>query len=176
MSTNKITDMMPATRATIEQISYYLTHSSLSGSSLSLENDILTIHFKNDMLQGTWPTKEQLQYIKDVIFWNTAIELPYENNIIQLNRSNHALTVNFKNYEITTKFFLKMKDFGVVVTGFDMCYDEFSFYYKVAGRYHFSYSELEELQELINPNIKQHDSIRIAGFDGIYSVRVSLKK
>lgn len=156
----------------VERINHYLKNSPLCNSTVSFENDTLKISFKANSKASNLPTNEQLMQIKNIVFWSSQIELPYESNLIKYNANTKVMTINMKYYDITSEFFFKMIDFGVNIIGFDISNDDFCFFYSISGRYHFTYDELEILQAIINPSIKKHDSIRIVGFDGTYTLRV----
>jgi uncharacterized protein YacL len=51
-----------------------------------------------------------------------------------------------------------------------------NFIYTLHDRNVLNYEELESLQNIINPNIKSHDSIRIMGYKGEYNFYVNLCK
>lgn len=163
-------------QSAVERISHYLKNSPLCNSTVSFENDILTIHFKVDSKDSNLPTNEQLAQIKNIVFWSSQIELPYESNLIEYNANTKIMTINMKCYDITSEFFFKMIDFGVNVIGFDISNNDFCFFYSISGRYHFTYDELEILQAIINPTISRHDSIRIVGFDGTYTLRANFNR
>ena len=164
-------------QSVMERINHYLKNSPLCQSTMSFANDILEIHFQSINSEDIrLPSDEQIMQIKNIVFWDSKIQLPYAKNLVEYNTNTKIMTINMKCYNITSEIFHKMTEFGVNVTGFDISADDFCFFYSVCGRYHFDYEELEALQNIINPNIQNHDSIRIVGFDGIYTLRVKFNR
>lgn len=161
----------------MERINHYLKNSPLSKSTVSFGNNILEIQFQSiNSEDSKLPSNEQIMQIKNIVFWDSKIELPYEKNLVEYNADTKIMTINMKCYNITSEFFHKMTEFGVNVTGFDISTDDFCFFYSICGRYHFDYNELETLQAIIDPTIQRHDSIRIVGFDGTYTLRVKFNR
>ncbi len=162
-------------QSTVARIMHYLQHSSLSRSTVSLKDDNITINFQSDGNDDA-PSKEQLLNIKNIVFWEPTIELPYAGNLINYDAEGKTMTINITGYDVISSFFEKMKGFGVRVTAFDFDHDSFCFYYVTGAQYHFTYDELDQLQAVVNPEIKHHDSLRVLGYDGSYSIRVAMNK
>lgn len=158
----------------VARIMHYLQQSSLSRSTVSLKDTILTIHFQGD--GNEVPSQEQLRYIQNIMFWDSSIDLPCASNLIRYDEPSNTMTINIRSYDTVSSFLEKMKEFGVRITAFDFEHDSFCFYYVIGANYHFTYDELEQLQAVVNPEIKNHDSLRVLGYDGSYSIRVAMNK
>ena len=163
-------------QSTVERIMYYLKNSSLRSSTITQKNNILIINFQAENSEAVIPSRDQLEHIREIVFWDNNIELPHEDNLFKYFDKKNYLRINLGNYDIAYNFFMAIRQFGVHVCSFDISKEEMFFAYKLSGRYHFNSEELDILQNLINPNINNHDSIRIVGFDGIYSIRIKLNK
>lgn len=176
MNTVKTNQQQTYLQTTVDRLEYYLKNSSLRDSTITITNNTLVISFPSKDSGPNIPSDDQIRNIRGIVFWDSNIELLYVDNIFQYVHSQNYLRIDIRNYELMTSFFKTIKQFGITIYSFDMKDNEFCFNYKLSGRYHFTYDELNVLQNIINPNIKNHDSIRITGFDGIYTIRVTLKK
>lgn len=167
------------TTATINRLKSYLANSNLGKSIVKFDakSSTLSIEFKSSVEGHTAiPTAEQFNYIRSIIFWSNSIELPYIEEHFCYNSETNILTVTIKYYEIASGLYEMLCKFGVCVRSFDMGKNDLCFCYTLEGHKPFNYDELEQLQNIINPEILYHDSIRVIGCEGVYSLRVNLSK
>lgn len=160
------------TQTIVERLKYYFRNSDLEQSSISLEGDTILVKFKYPIC----PTTKQLKTIKNIVFWTDTLDVPYIDDLVFFCLETNTLSINIKNYDIISGLYKRMKEFGVSVKSFDVSENDICFCYTLSGRNPFNCDELDEFQNIINPDIKNHDSIRIVGFDGVYSFRVNLKR
>ncbi len=89
-------------------------------------------------------------------------------------KRNTPLTIANKYPEVFYKLYHQLKHFNLDVKKFFLTDSEIEFVFVANGRPTLNYNELEVLQNIINPEIKHHDSIRVIGFDHVYTLRARL--
>lgn len=119
------------------------------------------------------PEFEVIEHIRQMVFYDLAI--PNIEKVFYFNIEKNELTIDLKYYEMFILLWKKLKENNNVEM---VCFKKDSLEYSCI-HYHtrnISYNELEELQNIVNPEIKYHDSIRVVYRCGISVVLVDLGK
>ena len=85
-----------------------------------------------------------------------------------------SLVMNQKYPEVLFELYHQLKEFKLDVKKFFFRTSEVEFVFVASGRAPLNYDELEVLQNIIDPQIKHHDSIRVVGYDHVYTLRARL--
>ena len=136
-------------------------------TEIEFSNHELHVKFKET------PDFEVIATIRSMVFYDLAI--PSIENVFFFNLEKNELTINLKHYEMFILLWKKLKENNHVV----MVYFKKNSLEYSCIHYHtrnISYNELEELQDIVNPEIKYHDSIRVVYRAGISVVLVDLDK
>lgn len=151
----------------IKQAKYYLERTELKPVTLTKNGDILEIICSQE------PTDEHLVQLRSIIF--SADNIVVSSKVGSLiSTDGHKISIQLKAYEIFNGLYKKLGELGVKVLSAEFGPKDVAFTYVLAGRFVLNYAELEELQNIINPAIEQHDSIRVIGDGGSYTLRATI--
>ena len=154
-----------------ERVENYLQTTNLAPYvTEKISKNLIRITLAND------PTDEQVARIRELLLFRDEIHVfpPLSEMVIVEGRT---IDINIPCYEIFCNLYLQLKAFGVKVTDakFDMK-SNMEFIYLLKGRNFLMYDELAVLQDIINPAILHHDSIRVMVDHGECTMRINLDK
>lgn len=155
----------------LKKIRYYLENTNLVPINITFEGQVLKIDCSET------PNEEQLQHLEDALFFTNKLD-----TCINCARHDHKfvtlvgseITVYMHNYKIFVELYKKLDEFGMQITDVEISPNEILFTYSASGRSVLNYAELDELQNIVDPLISAHDSIRVMGMSGKYDMRVRI--
>ena len=154
-----------------ERIENYLKTTNLAPYVINvLSDDRTTITLASD------PTDEQVTRIREMLLFRDEIHVfpPLSDMVIVDGRT---IDINVPHYEAYCKLYQQLKDFGVKVTDAKFeSKNNLMFTYLLKGRSFLLYDELGVLQNIIDPTIKHHDSIRVMVSSGECTMRIDFTK
>lgn len=148
----------------------YLVNTNLGPATLTIENGILTIG-----CSGSVSEKEMIE-LRNVIFTGNYDNINVSQRASSLMQKNdNTIIVNLKIYDIFTNIYEKLVELGVTMLEASFDPNDIYFTYSLSGRSVLNYTELGILQDLIDPSIAEHDSIRVMGNGGnSYTLRANV--
>ena len=122
------------------------------------------------------PTKEHLRHLEQLIFFTDKLKVTHSGGEL-VSADENTISIQIAGYYQFASIYQMLTEMHSDVTEAKISYpSEIIFTYFIVGRCVLSYMELEQLQNVINPMIEDHDSIRVMGMQGEYSMRVDLKR
>lgn len=150
----------------VNTLQYYLTETDLGEFEIIRINDSLEISLEKA------PSVEQVNRLKDLIFFSDIIQMPCADDSIIV--SGNKIHINMQHHNTFTAIYDMIQSFGVKVIAAEIKEHELIFTYKLAGRQYLNCDELDTLQYIVDPKVKYHDSIRILGSEGTYNIYIAL--
>lgn len=136
--------------------------------TITFEANELTITFKES------PTSDVIENIKEIVF-SKSVVIPNLEKLYTFNSETNQLVIKLKNYELFILLLKKLEENNNVIMAY---IKDGSLEYSCIHYYtrNLNYTELEELQTLVNPSIPYHDSIRVSYRFGISVISIDLLK
>lgn len=157
------------TQAAIDRLKDYLLSTSLTSANVSVKNDMLFVEFAD----GTCPTEENVREARKIFYWTDELTVPHIDGFVHYYDTNNTLLINLVHYEEICKICEKLKSFGAVVKGFDLNFHEYTFTYDVPGRSSLNYSELMEIEQIIDPKEdKDLEHLSVFRMDCFYTLTI----
>lgn len=136
--------------------------------SVTLEQDIVTLKFDKE------PEPQLVKKIEEIVFFTNEVVL--SNISSNFAASGKAIMINLKNYPIFCRMYETLKSFKCNIFMVEILKDEVVFAYTLKHKHDLCSDELDVLQNIINPKIKEHDSIRVSYSHGVSTMRAYLTK
>lgn len=158
--------MKRAVEIVTEKIRIYIEKVNID-SSIELDGDILTIRFNQI------PSQLMVTHIKQLIFFTNEIIIPDIDQVFKLRRK--CIKVDLSKYEEFYFIFNSLKDFNCNVLIATLTENEsISFECILKYQRDFTCKQLDAIQSIVNPQIANHDSIRVTYRHGISSISIDL--
>lgn len=135
------------TQAAIERLKDFLLSTPSHRANIELKGDMLFVEFKD----GIQPTDEVIQEARKIFYWTDTVAIPHIDGFVHHYSSNNTTMINLVHYEEICKICEKLKSFGAVLKGFDLNFHEYTFTYDIPGRSNLNYSELMEIEQIVEP-------------------------
>lgn len=135
---------------------------------VELEDDMLTLKFSEE------PKPEIVKQIEEMVFFTNEIIM--SNIRSNFADSGKAIMIDLKNYPIFCRIYESLKSFKCNIFMVEIMENELVFAYTLKHKHDLCADELDILQNIINSNIKNHDSIRVSYDKGVSTMRVDLAK
>lgn len=154
----------------LEQTNTYFERTSLEPVTLHIDGNVLRITCSAE------PSDKHLAELRNIIFGagvgeNITVSSMASNLIV---KNGCDISVSLETYEIFCGLYKKLHELGVTVLSAEFDPKNVSFTYALVGRFVLNYDELGTLQNIIDPTIAHHDSIRVIGDGRSYTLRAKI--
>lgn len=145
-----------------------LTEKSDLKFELVLTDDILTIKFDKE------PTQRAMELIRELVFFTNEVVVTNIESLVK--QSGNNIIVSFKNYPVFCRVLAKLEDLKCKVHIVELKSMELIFDYILSEKHDLNDTELQKIQEIVNPDVADHDSIRVCYNNGVSSMCIDLLK
>ncbi len=135
------------TQAAIERLKDFLLSTHSHRANIELKGDMLFVEFQD----GIQPTDQVIEKARQIFYWTDAIVVPHIEGFVHHYSSNNTTMINLVHYEEICKIKEKLSSFGAVLKAFDLNFHEYTFTYDVPGRSNLNFSELMEIEQIVEP-------------------------
>lgn len=156
---------------TIQTLLCYLEHKDLGPLSKSYDETQTVL----EIVCTHCPSENSIHHLENLIFFTKEIGVTHaKGRLVSLDENK--IYIQIAGYYQFAGLYKKLRELGVNVRAAQINYpSDITFIYHLGDRCVLDYSELEQLQSVIDPTIENHDSIRVIGVNGEYTLRASLK-
>lgn len=152
----------------IEKIRLYIDKRNIACSIGFFDNQ-LCIKFADRL------TLEIIKQIKELVFFTNEIIITNIDSLFE--GEDNCIKIYFTSgYEKFVKMYSALKEFKACVCMCEITSSCITFHYTLSHKHDLNYAELEILQNIINPEIKNHDSIRVSYLNGVSTLCADLSK
>lgn len=135
---------------------------------IELADYMLTLKF------GKKPSPEIVKKIEEMVFFTNEVVM--SNLATNFVDNGQEILINLKNYPVFCRLYETLKTFKCNIFMVEIKEHELVFAYTLKHKHDLGADELDILQNIINCNIKNHDSIRVSYTDGVSTLSVNLLK
>ncbi|MBR3614435.1 MAG: hypothetical protein IKL55_04590 [Clostridia bacterium] len=139
------------TQAAINQFEEYLRSTDFNSANISHQRDTLLVEFP----EGTKPSPEFIQKVGNIFYWSNELSNSHLDGAIHYYDFTNSLLINLSFYEEICQVCEKLKSFKIALTAFELGNSGYTFTYDIHGRSPLSYTELLEIEQIINPEEKE---------------------
>lgn len=147
MTTNETKVVGVRTKAAIKRLEDYLLTTAAYNAVIELRSDLLFVSFQEESSF----TETILEKARQIFYWTDKLTVPHIDGFVHYYPATNTMLINLVHYEEICNICEKLNGFSAKVTGFDLNFHEYTFTYDVPGRSNLSYSELLEIEQIINP-------------------------
>ena len=156
----------------IQTLLNYLEHEDLGPLSKSYNEDNTVL----ELVCTRCPSEDNIRHLKELIFFTNEIKVTHAKGELVLFNEN-KIAIQIAGYYQFAGLYKMLKELHASVSSAQIDYpSDITFVYRLNGRCVLNYLELDQLQGVINPMIEDHDSIRVMGMEGEYTLRASLRR
>lgn len=131
-------------------------------------NSTLILEFKEK------PQPEIAKAVEDLVFFSNEFQMKNLSSIFTINDTK--IIIRLQNYPLFCRLYETLKSFKANVFMVEVTKKKIVFAYTLKHKHDLGADELDQLQNLINPEITEHDSIRVCYNNGVSTLDVDLTK
>ena len=159
------------TQEAISKLQDYVKRSNVSIAEISISQGN-----KVKFLLNNRPTMDQLKQMeRELYFVDSTVHIKL--NPSAFDYKDCVLTVSEYTHSVFRGVLSELYQVpGMHIEQVEISEGELTFYYRMATRPFLNAEELERIQQKVDPSIPDHDSIRVFGFKGQYTLYIRFKK
>lgn len=150
----------------ISKLQAYAARNNLTIVDINVDFKKVKILFKER------PTAEQIADMKrELYFIDSTVDIKLKPSAFSMHEM--VLTVSWRTHNIFVGVHRELVQIpGLRIEQVEVREGEIVFYYHMTTRAFLNASELDSIQTLVDPTIADHDSIRVFGFKGQYTLYI----
>lgn len=136
--------------------------------SITLEGTAILIVFDKT------PSPEIVTQIKELVFFTNELVLSSIDSVFVHNA--HTIIIDVTRYPVFVQMYNTLKDLKAKVFMIEVTNSFLEFQYTLDDKHDLNAKNLDTLQDIINPTIGNHDSIRVSYSNGVSTLCADLLK
>ena len=135
---------------------------------LELESNVVTLKFEKE------PEPELVKKIEVLVFFTNEMIVSNINEIF--SNSGKVIMIRLDNYSKFCQMYETLKSFKCYIFMAEINDSNLVFHYTLKHKHDLNYGELNILQNIVNPCVAHHDSIRVSYCNGVATLNANLAK
>lgn len=159
------------TQEAITKLQDYVKRSNVSIADITVSQNN-TVKF----LLKTSPTEEQLRQMqRELYFVDSTVPIKLSSSAFRYHE--RVLSISEYTHTVFRGVLSELHQIpSLHIEQVEVSEGELTFYYRMDTRPFLNAQELEKIQQRVDPSIPDHDSIRVFGFKGQYTLYIRFKK
>lgn len=154
----------------IHKLQSYAEKNKLEIAIFGIDTEKAKVLFTNP------PTQSQIDELKrELFFVDSTVDIKLDTSVFQVNANELILSLRtHATFRNVLRELIKIPSMRIEQV--EIRAGEIVFYYHMGTRAFLNASELDSIQCAIDPNIENHDSVRVFGFKGQYTLYIRFEK